>query len=35
MAMNTIAGPKFSELYSRGDMQGLKKTAQNATRMIF
>lgn len=35
MAINTIAGPKFSELYSRGDMQGLKKTAQNATRMIF
>lgn len=35
MAINTIAGPKFSELYSRGDIQGLKKTAQNATRMIF
>ncbi|MEJ2437359.1 MAG: MATE family efflux transporter [Sulfurovaceae bacterium] len=35
MAMNTIAGPKFSELYSRGDMQGLKKVAQNATRMVF
>jgi len=35
VAINTIAAPKFSEFYSKGDMEGLKKVAQNSTKMIF
>jgi O-antigen/teichoic acid export membrane protein len=35
MAINTIAAPKFSEFYSRGDIQGLKRVARNSTRMVF
>ncbi len=35
MAINSIAAPKFSEFYSKGDMQALKKTAQDSTKMIF
>ena len=35
VAINSIAAPKFSELYSKGDMDGLKKVAQNSTKMIF
>jgi len=35
IAINSIAAPKFSEFYSKGDMEGLKKTAQDSTKMIF
>lgn len=35
LAINTIAAPKFSELYSRNDMEGLKKVAQSSSKMIF
>ena len=35
MAINTIAAPKFSELYSKRDMEGLKNIAQSSTKMIF
>jgi O-antigen/teichoic acid export membrane protein len=35
MAINTIAAPKFSEFYSKGDMEGLKNIVQSSTKMIF
>jgi len=35
VAINTIAAPKFSELYSKNDIEGLKSIAQNSTKMIF
>jgi len=34
VAINTIAAPKFSELYSKGDMEGLKCIAQSSTKMM-
>jgi O-antigen/teichoic acid export membrane protein len=35
IAINSIAAPKFSEFYSKGDMEGLKNIAQSSTKMIF
>ncbi len=35
MSINSIAAPKFSSLYSRGDMNGLKNAVQSSTKMIF
>jgi len=35
MAINAISAPKFSELYSKNDMKGLKKVTQSSTKMIF
>lgn len=35
MAINSISAPKFSELYSKGDMKGLKKVVHSSTKMIF
>ena len=34
-AVNSISGPKFSEFHSNNDMDGLRKTAQRATKLIF
>ncbi len=35
MAINSIAAPKFAELYSKGDMDGLQGIVRQSTRMIF
>jgi O-antigen/teichoic acid export membrane protein len=35
VAINSIAAPKFSELHSKEDMDGLKKVIQHSTKMIF
>jgi len=35
MAVNSIAAPKFSELHSSGDVQGLKKIVLQSTKTIF
>lgn len=35
MAVNSIAAPKFSELYAKDDMQALKKVVQQSTKIIF
>jgi len=35
MAINSISAPKFAEFYSNGDIEGLKKVAQQSTKMIF
>lgn len=35
MAVNSIMAPKFSELYSQADLEGLKLSAQFAARLIF
>ena len=35
LAVNSIAAPKFAELYSKKDMLGFKKVAQSSTKMIF
>jgi len=35
MVVNSIAAPKFSEFYSRGDMKGLEIMSQNSTKIIF
>lgn len=35
MAINSIAAPKFSELYSNNDIDGLKKIVQHSSKMIF
>jgi len=35
MAINTIAAPKFAELYSKGDMNSLKNIAKSSSKMMF
>lgn len=35
MAINSIASPKFAEMYGKKDFEGLKKVAHQSTRMIF
>lgn len=35
MAINSIAAPKFSEIYSSGDLDALKKIVQQSTKTIF
>ena len=35
MAVNSIAAPKFAEFWGRHDMEGLKRIAQQSTRLIF
>ncbi|MBE50902.1 MAG: hypothetical protein CMP51_04340 [Flavobacteriales bacterium] len=35
MAINSIAAPKFAEMYSRNDLQGLKKVSFQSTKLIF
>lgn len=34
VTVNAIVAPKFSQLYSKGDMDGLKQLANRATRMM-
>ena len=35
MSINSIAAPKFAESYAKNDIIGLKKIAQQSTKMIF
>lgn len=35
MAVNSIAAPKFSELYAKDDMRGLQKVVKQSTKIIF
>ena len=35
MAVNSIAAPKFSELYAKDDMKGLQKVVRQSTKIIF
>ncbi len=35
MAINSIAAPKFAEMYAEKNMKGLKKIVQKSTKMIF
>jgi O-antigen/teichoic acid export membrane protein len=35
MAINSIASPKFAELYGKKDIDGLKKVAHQSSKMIF
>ena len=35
MAINSIAAPKFAEMYGENNIEGLKKVAQQSTKMIF
>jgi O-antigen/teichoic acid export membrane protein len=35
MAINSIASPKFAELYAKKDFDGLKKVAHQSSKMIF
>ncbi len=35
LAINSIAAPKFAEMYSKGDREGFKKIVHQSTRMIF
>lgn len=35
MSVNSIASPKFAEMYAKKDMLGLKKVVQQSTKMIF
>jgi O-antigen/teichoic acid export membrane protein len=35
MSINSIASPKFAEMFARNDMNGLKKIVQQSTKMIF
>jgi len=35
MAINSIASPKFAEMYGDNNIEGLKKVAQQSTKMIF
>jgi len=35
MAINSIAAPKFAEMYGEKNMKGLKKVVQKSTKMIF
>ena len=34
-AINSIAAPKFAEFWGRGDLEGLKRVAQQSTKLIF
>jgi len=34
-AINSIAAPKFAEFWGKKDMEGLKRTAQQSTKLIF
>ncbi|QJA05899.1 flippase [Thermosulfurimonas marina] len=35
MAINSIAAPKFAEFWGKNDLEGLKKVAQQSTKLIF
>ena len=35
MAINSIASPKFAEMFGNNDMEGLKKVVHQSTKMIF
>ena len=35
MAINSIASPKFAEMFGKNDMEGLKKVVHQSTKMIF
>ena len=35
MAVNSIASPKFAEMFGKNDMEGLKKVVHQSTKMIF
>jgi len=35
IAINSIAAPKFAELWGKGDIEGLKRLAQQSTELIF
>ena len=35
MAINSIASPKFAEMFAKNDMEGLKKVIHQSTKMIF
>ena len=35
MAINSIASPKFAEIYAKNDFDGLKKVVNQSTKMIF
>ena len=35
MAINSIAAPKFAELYAKQDFEGLKKVVNQSTKLIF
>lgn len=35
VAVNSIAGPKFAELWGKNDLQGLEKVARQSTKLIF
>jgi len=35
MSINSIASPKFAEMYAKNDMKGLKKVVHQSTKMIF
>ena len=34
-AINSIAAPKFAEFWGKGDLEGLKRVAQQSTKLIF
>ena len=35
MSINSIASPKFAEMFGKNDMEGLKKVVHQSTKMIF
>jgi len=35
MSINSIAAPKFAEMFGKDDMEGLKKVVHQSTKMIF
>jgi len=35
MSINSIASPKFAEMYAKNDMKGLRKIVRQSTKMIF
>ena len=35
MSINSIASPKFAEMFGKNDIEGLKKVVQQSTKMIF
>ena len=35
MSVNSIAAPKFSEIYASGDLELLKKIVKQSTKTIF
>ena len=35
VAINSIAAPKFAEFWGKGDLEGLKRVAQQSTKLIF